>query len=163
MTLSRRRRDAFTLVEVLVAIFIVALAFLPLLGVLRGDATVTFKTGNVNKSAAILNRLMEDLKHIPLAMYLKECPDLAKKELIPIDSRFFADTLAKIQEYQSRHFPRQYVLRPWMQGTMNEAGQLVELYLQLEIECRDRPDPDKKTPPQRVRAATIIFNHDARF
>ena len=58
-----------TMVEVLVAIAIIVIAFIPLVNLISSNAVTTVKVGNYARASGVLTKFMEELKHIPIKKF----------------------------------------------------------------------------------------------
>ncbi|RCK79035.1 MAG: hypothetical protein OZSIB_0377 [Candidatus Ozemobacter sibiricus] len=157
------RQPGFTLVEIMVAVAIVAIAFIPILGLITTDYTLATKTVNQSKGGALVSKLIEEVKHVPFATYQKECPELLQEKPLPIPEKYYPETSASLLALKQAA-DREYWLEATMQGAKNEAGQLVEIYFQAEIRWRDRGGRETTTQEERrLRAAALIFNPETKF
>jgi Tfp pilus assembly protein PilV len=71
--MSRARRG-ITLVEVLIAVGIIVVAFIPLVNLVSSSAVTTVKVGNYAKAAALMAKFLEEVKHIPFASITNTLP-----------------------------------------------------------------------------------------
>ncbi len=160
---SPRPRAGFTIVEIMVAVAIVVIAFFPLLTLITSDYTLATKTSNQSKAAAVINKLIEEVKHVPFTTWLKECPALAEGKAIPIPEKYYSETSASILELKKAD-DREFWLEATMQGTKNDAGQLVEIYFQVELRWRDQGSKETESKPERrLRASALVFNPETKF
>lgn len=159
----RHGRAGITLVEILVAAGIIALAFIPLMRLISGNYTATAKTSNQSKAAAILNRLIEEVKHVPFATYAKECPEVMQEKPFAVPAKYYPETISAIDE-QKKTDDREFWIETKMTGSKNDAGQLVEIYFEAEIKWRDMGGKAATNQPEhRLRAATLVFNPETKF
>lgn len=151
------------MIEILVAVAIIVLALLPLLRLITGNYTATSKTSNQSKAAAIISRLIEEVKHVPFATYVKECPDILQEKAFPIPDKFYPETLSALDE-QKKTGDREYWVETSMTGSRNDSNQLVEIYFQAEIRWRDRGGKATTSEPERrMRASALVFNPETKF
>lgn len=59
------KRFGVTLLEVVIAAAILAIAFIPIVNLLSSSATTTVKVGNYAKASDLLAKFMEEVKHVP--------------------------------------------------------------------------------------------------
>jgi len=156
-------RNGMTMIEIMVAVSIIALAVIPLMRLITGTYTATAKTSNQSKAAAILNRLIEEVKHVPFATYVKECPDVMQEKAVPIPVKYYPETVAALDE-QKKTGDREFWVETTLLGSKNESNQLVEIYFEAEIRWRDMGGKDTQNQPERrLRASALVFNPETKF
>lgn len=151
----------WTLVEVLVAVGIIALAFLPIINLVSSDAVTTVKVGNYAKASALLTKMIEEVKHVPFSRYQKECSELFNEEPVTIPEKFYPDTLASIETLKK---DKEFWLKGSMKASKNQFEQLVEISFTAEIFWHERGDKTATDQPERqLRDYALIFNPETRF
>ena len=73
-----------TLIEVVIAIFILACAFLPILRVVDYGSVSTAKIGHYAKATRLAQELIEECKHVPFKVYQKTYSDLGQGQSFDI-------------------------------------------------------------------------------
>ncbi|MBP7635187.1 prepilin-type N-terminal cleavage/methylation domain-containing protein [Candidatus Ozemobacteraceae bacterium] len=158
-----QHRNGITMIEIMVAVAIIALALLPLLRLISGNYTATARTSNQSQAAAILNRLIEEVKHVPFTTYVKECPDVMQDKKLAIPEKYYPETISALNE-QKKTGDREFWVETSMTGTKNESNQLVEIYFEAEIRWRDRGGKSTVNQPERrLRATALVFNPETKF
>jgi len=159
----RPHRYGITMIEIMVAVTIIALAVIPLMRLISGTYTATAKTSNQSKAAAILNRLIEEVKHVPFTTYVKECPDVMQEKAFAIPDTYYPETIAALDE-QKKAGDREFWVETTMMGSKNESNQLVEIYFEAEIRWHDMGGRNTQNQPERrLRASALVFNPETKF
>ena len=62
----------WSLVEVMIAVAVIVIAFIPVVNLVSSNAVSTVKVGNYAKAAGLLSKFMEEVKHVPIKKYQEE-------------------------------------------------------------------------------------------
>lgn len=156
-------KKGWSLVEVLIAVGIIVIAFIPVIRLVSSNAVTTVKVGNYSKAAGLLTKFMEEVKHVPFTRYQEECPELINEAPIKIPEKFYPDTLASLEEFKKEK-DKEFWLETSMKAAKNEFGQLVEIAFSCEIKWHERGDKSTATEPERnLRDYALIFNPETRY
>ena len=76
------------MLEVLVAVAIIVIAFIPLVNMVSSNAVSTVKVGNYAKASGLLTKLLEEVKHVPFSRYQQNYDQLQGGEpvAVPVNS-----------------------------------------------------------------------------
>lgn len=150
-----------TMVEVLVAIAIIVIAFVPLVNLISSNAVTTVKVGNYAKASGLLTKFMEEVKHIPIKKFQEDAPDIMNGNPIDVPVAFYPDTIASLEEMKKE---KEFWLKASMKAAKNEVGQLVEIAISAEVLWHERGDKTAANEPVRnLRDFALIFNNETRF
>ncbi|MBU1109697.1 MAG: hypothetical protein KKB51_23655 [Candidatus Riflebacteria bacterium] len=156
-----RAVKGWSLVEVLIAVAVIVIAFIPLVNMITSSAVSTVKIGNYAKASGLLVKFLEEVKHVPFSRYQLNYEQLQGGEPIPVPVEFYEDTLASIKEMKQ---DKEFWLETTMKATKNDFGQLVEIAFKAEIFWRERGNRDETGEPERsLRDFALIFNPETRF
>jgi Tfp pilus assembly protein PilV len=150
----------WSLVEILIAVGVIVIAFLPLVNLISSNAVSTAKIGNYSKASGLLTKFMEEVKHVPFSRYIEECPELGE-EPVKIPDKFYPDTIASLEELKK---DKEFWLENSMKASRNSFGQLVEISFTCEIRWHEKGD--KSVTNQEVRKLrdfALIFNPETRY
>ena len=151
----------WSLIEVLVAVAIIVIAFIPLVNLISSNAVSTVKVGNYAKASGILTKFMEEVKHVPIKKYQDDIPDLMNGTQIDVPTKFYPDTLASLVEMKKE---KEFWLKASMKGSKNDFGQLVEISVSAEVLWHERGDQSAgKEPVRNLRDFALIFNPETKF
>jgi prepilin-type N-terminal cleavage/methylation domain-containing protein len=151
----------WSLIEILVAIAIVAIAFIPLVNLVSFNAVSTVKVGNYAKASNILTKFMEEVKHLPIKKFQEDAPEIMGGSEITIPEKFYPDTLASLVEMKKE---KEFWFRASMKAQKNQFGQLVEVAITAEVQWRERGDKSAAGEPLRhLRDFALIFNPETKF
>lgn len=156
-----KRSRGWSLVEVLIAVAIIVIAFIPLIRLVSSNAVSTVKVGNYAKASGLLTKFLEEVKHVPFSRYQKNYEQLQGGEPVAVPVEFYPDTLESIKEMKE---DKEFWLEATMQASKNDFGQLVEISFKAEIFWRERGNRDATSEPERsLRDFALIFNPETRF
>ena len=151
----------WSLLEVLIAVAIIVIAFIPLINLVSSSAVSTVKVGNYAKASGLLTKFLEEVKHVPFSRYQKNYDQLKGGEPVAVPVEFYPDTLASIEEMKK---DKEFWLEATMQAPKNDFDQLVEISFKAEIFWRERGNRDATSEPERsLRDFALIFNPETRF
>lgn len=158
---SLHKRGAFTFIEVLVAIAIIVVAFIPLVNMVSSNAVTTVKVGNYAKASGLMTKFLEEVKHVPFSAYNELFDSLKGGESIPVAEKFYPDTLASIETLKK---DKEFWIEASMKASVNAYNQLVEIAFTAEIFWHERGDKSQENQPKRsLRDFALIFNPETRF
>ncbi len=151
----------WSLVEVMVAVAIIVIAFIPLVNLISSNAVSTVKVGNYARASALLSKFLEEVKHVPIKKYQEEIPELMAGNTIEVPVKFYPDTLASIEELKKE---KEFWLKTSMKASKNEYEQLVEIAVSAEVQWHERGDKTAGNEPVRnLRDFALIFNPETKF
>lgn len=151
----------FTLVEVMVAVAVIVVAFIPLVNMVSSNAVSTVKVGNYAKASGLLTKFLEEVKHVPFSRYQKNYDQLKSGEAVEVPVEFYPDTIVSIEEMQK---DKEFWLEASMQASKNDFAQLVEISFKATIFWRERGKRSETSEPERsLRDFALIFNPETRF
>jgi Tfp pilus assembly protein PilV len=151
----------WSLIEVLIAVGIIVLAFIPLVQLVSSNSVTTVKVGNYSKASGLLTKFMEEVKHVPIAKYQEECPELFSGNEIPVPEKFYPDTQASLAQLKD---DKEFWLENSMKASTNDFGQLVEIAFTCEIKWHEKGNKTATSQAERnLKDYALIFNPEARY
>lgn len=151
----------WTLIEVMVAVAVIVIAFIPIVNLVSFNAVSTVKVGNYAKAGGLLTKFMEEVKHVPIKKYQDELPELINGSPIAVPETFYPDTLASLTEMKKE---KEFWLKTSMKAAKNDFGQLVEIAFSAEVIWHERGDKTAGAEPERsLRDYALIYNPETRF
>ncbi len=158
---SLAEKKAITLVEVLIAVAIIVIAFIPLVNLVSSNAVSTVKVGNYAKASALMTKFLEEVKHTPFSEFQKDYETLKSGEKIAVPEKYFPDTLASLNELKK---DKEFWIEASMKAASNDFNQLVEIAFNAEIFWKERGEKSQENEPTRsVRDYALVFNPEARY
>ena len=153
-----------TLLEVVIAAFVLAIAFLPILRVVNFGSVSTVKIGNYAKASKLAQELIEECKHVPFKVYQKEYEKLGSGESFPVNPQFYKNTSKSMEEFfdEKKGFVKDFDCKAELKAKKNAMNQIVEIWFNVEILWREKGKADdKRFAERRVRAGNAYFNADS--
>lgn len=164
MSACSDRRNAATLVEILIAAFILALAFIPLLGLVDFGSVSTIKMGNMAKATRLAQELLEECKHVPFKLYENEYPGLAEDTEEVVNPEFYKKTKENIEAFkkegETKGNLKDFLYEAKFKFKKNSINQISEIWFTVEINWVDKGSSEgvSKDQQRRVKVATAYSN-----
>lgn len=156
------KRFGVTLIEVVIAAAILALAFIPIVNLISSSATTTVKVGNYAKASDLLAKFMEEVKHVPMKVYEEKIPQLLAGEEATIPEEFYQDTLKSFTELKKED--KEFWLENKIKAEVNNYKQIVELGISAQITWKEKGNKEATSQPDRsLRDYALIFNSEAKL
>lgn len=159
------KKNAVSLLEVLIAAFILGVAFIPILKVVDFGSVSTSKLGVYAKATRLAQQLIEEARHVPFRTYQKFYTGLVDGTSFPVAQDFYPETAKSIEEFfkENRDIMKDYGCDANLKSLTNKYGQISEVWFEVEIYWKDIGEKgDKSSPQQRtVRLASAYHNTEA--
>ena len=162
-----KRKKGTSFIEIVIAILIVACAFLPILRVVDYGSVNTAKIGNYARATRLAQELMEELKHIPFKTIEKDYEGLNDGEWFDqINSKYYEGTQKSIDEFKKEESKniKEFALSTKIKVYRNEYKQLSEVWFQVEISWYDMGKIENAKGVKRVvRVGNAYYNPEAIY
>lgn len=152
-----------SLMEIVIAIFIIACAFIPILRLVDFGSSSTSKINNYEKATRLAQDLIEECKHVPFKVYQQLYSELGNNEQYEINPEFYKDTQKSIEDFEknSLDFLKDFNCDAYLKVKKNDLGQIIELWFEVDISWYDMGNTtDKNGQLRSVRAGSAYFNPD---
>jgi prepilin-type N-terminal cleavage/methylation domain-containing protein len=153
-----------TLLEILIAAFILAIAFIPILRTVDYGTTSTAKVGHYAKATRLAQELIEECKHVPFKVYQKHYSDLASGDSFTVHPQFYKETSKSIEAFfeENSDTMKDYGCEANLTARKNDLDQITEVWFEVEIFWRDKGTKDDERFGRRVvRAGNAYYNAEA--
>lgn len=155
------RKAGFTLVEVLIAVAVIVIAFIPIVNLVSSNAVSTVKVGNYAKASGLMTKFLEEVKHIPFSVYQEQYAELQPGTPVAVPVKYYPDTLASLEELKK---DKEFWIEATMKASVNDFSQLVEIAFSAEIFWHERGDKSQANEAKRsLKDFALIFNPEARY
>lgn len=164
MTMLSHRKYGATLLEIVIAAFILAIAFIPILRLVDFGSVSTAKTGHYAKATRLAQELIEECKHVPFKVYQKNYNDLASGNTFDIHPQFYKETAKSIESFFTENIDslKDYGCTATLKAKKNDLDQIVEVWFEVEIFWRDKGlKEDERAGRRVVRAGNAYYNSEA--
>lgn len=159
--LTKVQSKGLTLVEVLVAVAVIVIAFIPIVNLVSSNAVSTVKVGNYAKASGLMTKFLEEVKHIPFPVYQEQYEELQAGTPVAVPVKYYPDTLASIEEMKK---DKEFWIEATMKASKNEYSQLVEIAFIVELYWHDRGDKSQTNEAKRsLKDYALIFNPEAKY
>lgn len=92
-----KNRQGLSTLEIMIGVLIIAIAFLPAFRVIQYGSKATVKVNNYSKVARLAQGLIEECKHVPFKIYVKDYQDMASGETFVVNQNYYPKTLENIE------------------------------------------------------------------
>ncbi len=153
-----------TLLEIVIAAFILAVAFIPILRLVDFGSTSTAKVGHYAKATRLAQELIEECKHVPFKVYQKHYSDLASGNSFDVHPQFYKETAKSIESFFKENIDamKDYGCTATLKAKKNDLDQIVEVWFEVEIFWRDKgTKEDERFGRRVVRAGNAYYNSEA--
>lgn len=161
---GRLKISGITLLEIVIAASVLALAFIPILRVVDFGAVSTSKLGHYAKATKLVQELIEECKHVPFKVYQRHYQDLASGNTFDVHPQFYKETGKSIEAFfeENKDFMKDYGCEAHLKAKKNDLEQIVEVWFEVEIFWRELGNKDNdKAPLRSVRCANAYYNSEA--
>lgn len=157
-----RQKLGVTLIEIVVAAAILALAFIPIVNLISKSAVSTVKVGNYAKASDLLSKFMEEVTYHPMALYEEKLPQLLEGGEVVITDEFYTQTSKSIEDLAKED--KEFWIEAKAKAETNKYKQIVELGIYAQISWHERGQKDATGEAERsLRDYSLIFNSEARL
>jgi len=94
-----KKRTGLSMLEIMIGVFIFAIAFIPLFRLVQYGGKSTVKINNYSKVARLAQRLIEECKHVPFKVYLKDYQEMNSGDTFVVNQNYYPQTLEAINEF----------------------------------------------------------------
>ncbi|MDD3148560.1 MAG: hypothetical protein PHD82_14800 [Candidatus Riflebacteria bacterium] len=160
----RPQKYGATLIEIVIAAFILAVAFIPILRLVDFGSVSTAKTGHYAKATRLAQELVEECKHVPFKVYQKHYSDLASGNSFDVHPQFYKETAKSIETFftENKDSLKDYGCTATLKAKKNDLDQIVEVWFEVEIFWRDKgKKEDERFGRRVVRAGNSYYNSEA--
>lgn len=97
--MALKRKSGVTLLEIMISVFIISIAFLAILRVVQFGGRSTVRINNYEIVARIGQGLIEECRHVPLATYNNDYEDLLEGQWFTVRDDYIPKTLSAVASY----------------------------------------------------------------
>lgn len=148
----------------MISVFILAIAFIPILRLVDFSAVSTARVGNIARASRLAQQLIEECKHVPFRVYQEHYTDLDEGDDFSIHPQFYQETAASIEDFftDNRDSFRNYGVNANLRVRKNDLDDIVEVWFEVEIYWRQLGDKDDDSLSKSlVRASNAYYNSEA--
>ena len=152
-----------TLVEVVIALLILACSFLPILRVVDYGSVNTAKIGHYAKATRLAQELIEECKHVPFKVYQRQYDKMSNGQSFDINPQFYKETQANIDKFitESKDSLKEFECNASLRANKNDLDQIVEVWFEVEISWYDIGKiSDAKGEKRTIKVGNAYFNSE---
>lgn len=164
-----KKRCGATLIEVVIAVLILACAFIPILRLVDYGSVNTAKLGNYARATRLAQELIEECKHIPFKAYKDTYGELSDGAEFDVNEDFYKETkhsIDKFMEEQSKNSKEFFLeVKPKLKVYKNEPyNQITEVWFKVEMTFYDMGNKDNgKGGKRTIRVSNAYHNPEAIY
>ncbi|NLI78565.1 MAG: hypothetical protein GX442_19255 [Candidatus Riflebacteria bacterium] len=155
MTLGRAR--GITLVEIVIAVLIVAVAFIPIIYTIQYGNKATVKINNYGEVAKLAQGLIEECKHVPFPRVRDDYKGLAKDKWEIVNQNYYPKTYAAIEKFKDTL--KSLELNAQLKVVKREEI-VREVWIQIHATWKEG-DGTTDNAPRELRLSNAIRNPEA--
>lgn len=92
--------NGLSLLEIMIGVFIIATAFIPILRLIHYGGKATVKVNNFSEVAKIAQGLIEECKHVPIGIYSKDYADLSDGQWFEVNPQYYPKAAQAVEEFR---------------------------------------------------------------
>lgn len=161
--INKKNNSGTSLVEIVIAVLILAVAFLPTLRVVDYGSANTAKIGHYAKATRLAQELIEECKHVPFKVYQKQYSDLGSGQSFDIHPEFYNETRKSLESFlsDSKDKLKDFDCKATLKAKKNELDQIVEVWFEVEMTWRDMGSATNSSLAERsIRVGNAYFNSE---
>lgn len=166
MFIYKKNRQGTTLIEIVMAILILACAFIPILRLVDYGSVNTAKIGNYARATRLAQELIEECKHVPFKIYEKDYEGIKEGENEPVKNDYYAETSKNIEKFKedSKDSLKEFDCKAELRVYKNSYEQISEIWYEVEISWYDMGGlADKKGEKRVVKVGNAYHNPEAIY
>lgn len=166
---KKNKNYGATLIEIVIAILILACAFIPILRLVDYGSVNTTKIGNYARATRLAQELIEECKHIPFSAYKDTYGDLKDGDEFDVNEDFYKETQKSIQEFmkEGAKNSKEFFLevKPKVKVYKNESyNQITEVWFKVEMTFFDMGNKDNgKGGKRTIKVSNAYHNPEAIY
>ncbi len=164
MVNTMKRKSGTTLVEIVIAALILAVAFIPILKLVDFGSVSTAKIGHYAKATRLAQELIEECKHVPFKTYQRQYEGLGSGESFTINEEYYKETKKSIDSFltESKDKLKDFTCSANLKAKKNDLNQIVELWFEVVISWRDLGAHDNANQAERtIKVGNAYFNAES--
>ncbi len=95
-----QKRQGLSMLEIMIGIFIIAVAFFPAFRVIQYGSKATVKVNNYSKVARLAQGLIEECRHVPFKIYVNDYQEMGGGETFVVNQNYYPKTLEAIEQFR---------------------------------------------------------------
>lgn len=161
-------RKGTTLIEIVIAVLILAVAFIPILRLVDYGSVNTTKIGNYARATRLAQELIEECKHIPFKAYKDVYGELGDGQEYEVAEDFYKETKKSIDKFMAEEAKNSkqffFETKPKLKVYKNEFNQIKEVWFFVEMTFFDRGNKDNgKGGKRTIKVSNAYHNPEAIY
>lgn len=156
-------RKAVTMLEIVIAAAIIAIAFIPILSSIQYGGKSTVKVNNYSKAMRLAQGLVEETRHVPMKVIEKDYTGLADDKWETLSDQYYPKTMVALNEFKSQlkelQWSGQLKLRK-EKVTPGDQEVIKEVWVRVEANWTEGDETFKRVTRQ-IRLSNAIYNSDS--
>lgn len=149
-----------TLMEILIGVFIIAIAFIPILSAVQFGNRSTVKINNYSKATKLAQGLIEECKHVPIKKYQDKVKATTDGSLTAVDKEFFPQSSKEFLDFGQSLKEFAYVAQMKVLRHPDDKEKIREIWIQVEVNWKEG-DGTTAAVPRQVKVGNAIHNPES--
>ncbi|MBI3038580.1 hypothetical protein HYY75_05940 [bacterium] len=149
------KTNGVTLLEIIIAAMIVAIALIPVLSSIQYGNKATVKVNNYSKAERLAQELIEECKHIPVRVYYKDYNALVADKWEVVNEQYFPKTKEVLNDFGKtlKSFSWKAELK-----VVKPSEIIREIWIRVAMAWKEG---DSNVVTRELRLANAIYNPEA--
>ncbi len=165
----KRKKTGTSLIEIVIAMLIIACSFLPILRIVDYGSVSTTKVGHYSKATRLAQDLIEECKHVPFKVYQVNYDGLETDQSFDIHPEYYKDTKESIEAFKKdeekkdkiKEFAYKASLRPKRDPI---TKQIIEIWFEVEMNWYDKGQYENNKGEKRtIKVGNAYYNAESLF
>jgi prepilin-type N-terminal cleavage/methylation domain-containing protein len=151
------KRRGLSLIEIMIGMSIIAIAFIPIIrGISYGNKS-TVKISNYSKVTRVIEKLIEECKFVPFTTYKKEYKELDNNSWFEINQAYFPKSLEAIKQMEKEI--KRLKIEPELKLIKTPQNMIREIWIRVRATWEEG-DGTTKNKPRELKLVQAIHNPD---
>ncbi len=153
-----RSKSGLTMLEIVIGLFVVAVAFIPLFRVMQFGGKSTVKINNYSKVARLAQKLIEECKHVPFKVYLQDYGEMAAADTFVVNQNYYPKTLEAIEAFRSE--VKSLNIETQISVKKTPDNRVSEVWIQVKATWKEGDGSTQGDKVREIRLGNAIVNPD---
>lgn len=151
-----RRSIGATLIEIVLSVLIVGIAFLAIFSVIQFGSKSTVKINNYSKAFRLAQEFIEEFKHLPIGYFLNDNDIVSAESWFECNKdKYCPKTRKSIDEFKNEL--KSLMFYPEVKVVKNSTGSVKFILIRVQVDWKEG-DGTTNVKPRQIRLANAIYN-----
>jgi len=153
-------KNGVTLIEILIAVAIVGVAFLAILSAVQYGNKSTVKISNYSKAMRIAQEFIEEFRHHPISMFLADGDIVKAQNWFEANAgKYCPKSMQSVEAFKKEL--KSLKFEPQVKVTKSPSEMISNILLKVNIDWKEGDGTTEGTKVRQIRLANAIHNPSA--